>query len=153
RSLLTTTEELVAVFPPYDQNRGIRRQLVTSYNGHPTGLAVVSVTDENGVPRNYESESLDDDILELTIRDSQYVHGAQTYVITYTQRDVTRYFDDTGVDEFYWDTNGTGWAQPFGTITARVHLTPQLSTALTGDISAYSGYADAQGPATITRSG
>ncbi|HRP99660.1 MAG TPA: DUF2207 domain-containing protein [Terrimesophilobacter sp.] len=153
RSLLTTTEKLIAVFPPYDQNRGIRRQLVTVYDDHPTGLKVISVTDENGVPRNYESETLDDDILELTIRDNDFVHGTQAYVITYTQRDVTRYFDDTGVDEFYWDTNGTGWPQPFGIVTARVHLTDQLANALTGDMAAYSGYAGEQGPATITTDG
>lgn len=151
RSVLTTTETLVAVFPEIDQNRGIRRQLVTSYDHHPTQLRVTSVTDENGVPRHYESESLEDsDVLELTIRDSTFVHGRQTYVITYTQRDVTRFFEDTGVDEFYWDVNGTDWRQPFGTVTARVHLTEELRSRLTGDISAYSGYAGEQGPATIT---
>lgn len=153
RSLLTTTEELVAVFPPYDQNRGIRRQLITTYDGHPTRLRVVSVTDENGTPRPYESEELDDDVLELTIRDDDYVHGPQTYVITYTQRDVTKHFDDTGVDEFYWDTNGTGWAQPFGSVTARVHLTDELREALTGRMAAYSGYEGQQGPATIETDG
>src|SRR5690606_8042505 len=114
RSILTTTETLVAVFPDIDQNRGIRRQLVTSYDGHPTQLRVLSVTDENGVPRNFEREDLDDsDVLELTIRDSHFVHGRQTYVITYTQRDVTKYFADTRADEFFWDVNGTDWAQRF----------------------------------------
>lgn len=153
RSLLSTTEELVAVFPPYDQNRGIRRQLITSYDGHPTAITVVSVTDENGAPRSFDAETLDDDVLELTIRDSAYVHGRHTYVITYTQKDVTRYFESTGVDEFYWDTNGTGWSQPFGTVTARVHLTDALRAALTGDMAAYSGYAGQQGPVTIDDDG
>ncbi|MBX3093924.1 MAG: DUF2207 domain-containing protein [Cryobacterium sp.] len=150
RSMLTTKETLVAVFPEVDQNRGIRRQLVTTYDGHPTQLRVVSVTDENGVPRHYESENLDDsDVLELTIRDSTFVHGRHTYVITYTQRDVTRFFEDTGVDEFYWDVNGTGWRQPFGIVTARVHLAEELRSRMTGGIGAYSGYAGEQGPATI----
>ena len=38
-----------------------------------------------------------------------YVHGATTYVISYTQRDTIRHFSDTNDDEFYWDVNGTGW--------------------------------------------
>ena len=120
RSLLTTTETLVAVFPDEDQNEGIARALVDNYDGHPVDLEVMSVTDENGEPRAYEVDS-DDEFLIVTIRDEgTYVHGEQTYVITYRQHNVTRFFADTDADEFYWDTNGTGWAQSFGRVTARV---------------------------------
>ena len=33
----------------------------------------------------------------MTSRADDYVHGAQTYVFTYTLENVTRFFEDTGV--------------------------------------------------------
>ncbi|GAA1441515.1 DUF2207 domain-containing protein [Leifsonia poae] len=137
-STLTTVETLVARFPGTDQNHGIRRELVKDYDGHPTNLKVVSVADQNGKPRPYSSES-DDGILSLTIAAKGYVHGDQTYVITYTQTNVTRYFSDTSNDEFYWDANGTEWAQPFDRVTATVNLGSGLTEALQGTASAYRG--------------
>jgi uncharacterized membrane protein YgcG len=137
-STLRTVETLVARFPETDQNRGIRRSLVEDYDGHPTDLSLVSVTDETGAARDYETES-EDGLLHVTIAADDYVHGAQTYVITYEQNNVTRFFSDTGVDEFYWDTNGTGWAQPFGSVTGRLHVDPAIADRLTGDMACYSG--------------
>ncbi|OUE24305.1 DUF2207 domain-containing protein [Clavibacter michiganensis] len=151
RSVLLTTETLVAEFPDRDQNRGIRRELVRDYDGHPTGLRVLSVTDEVGAARAYESDS-DDGALVLTIADDdRYVRGEQTYVIEYEQRDVTRAFSDTEADEFYWDVNGLGWAQPFGRVTATVEIAPALLPRLTGGADAAAGPAGADGPAEITR--
>lgn len=149
-STLTTVETLVARFPDTDQNHGIRRELVEDYDGHPTGLTVASVTDENGTPRAYTSES-DSGILSLTIAAKDYVHGDQTYVITYRQTNVTRYFADTGDDEFYWDTNGTAWAQPFDRVTATVHLGPGLADALRGEPAAYRGAQGSTQTATVAR--
>lgn len=151
-STLTTVETLVARFPETDQNHGIRRELVEDYDGHPTGLQVVSVTDENGAPRPYTSES-DSGILSLTIAAKDFVHGDQTYVITYRQTNVTRYFADTGDDEFYWDANGTEWAQPFDRVTATVHLGPGLAGALQGEASAYRGVQGSTDKATVERTG
>jgi hypothetical protein len=140
RSTLHTTEHLVAVFPDIDQNRGIRRAIPAVYDGHSTQLHIVSVADADGTPRPYTSER-DGDFLVLTIAvpEGQYVHGEQHYVIEYTERDVTRYFSDTGVDEFYRDVNGTGWAQPFGEVSARLELAPATAAAATGDASCYQG--------------
>jgi uncharacterized membrane protein YgcG len=149
RSELSVVETLVAVFPATDQNHGIRRQLVDTYDGHPTDLAVTSVTDENGTPRSYSTES-NDGFLDVTIRDGSFVHGTQTYVIRYTQHNVTRFFADTNADEFYWDTNGTGWAQGFGTVTASVHLAPSLIPKQTGKADAASGTEGADGPANVS---
>ena len=56
RSILRTTEHLVAVFPDIDQNRGIRRAIPAVYDGHSTHLDVTSVTDADGTPRPYTSE-------------------------------------------------------------------------------------------------
>jgi uncharacterized membrane protein YgcG len=154
RSTLHTTEHLVAVFPEIDQNRGIRRALVEDYAGHPTHIEIVSVTDENGLPRSYTTER-DAEFLLVTIAEpcGTYVHGEQHYVIEYTQRDVTRYFENTDDDEFYWDLNGIGWAQPFGSVSGRIELDPALETAIAEGESCYYGYEGSRTECPITRDG
>lgn len=146
RSTLRTVETLVAEFPDFDQNRGIRRSIPERYLGHPTDLTVVSVTDGEGNPLSYETDS-DDDVLSITIAADDYVHGAHTYVIEYEQRNVTRFFPNTGRDEFYWDVNGLDWAQPFERVTATVHLPAELHERLTGHVSAVQGGEGSQQPA------
>ena len=62
---------------------------------------------------------------DLQIGDADsYVHGKKTYVITYTMENVTRYFADTGDDEFYWDINGLQWPTTFGEVSATVMSLP-----------------------------
>ncbi|WP_294180793.1 DUF2207 domain-containing protein [uncultured Schumannella sp.] len=140
RSTLRTVEHFVAVFPDYDQNRGMIRAIPALYDGHSTRLDVVSVTDETGAPREFELGT-DGDFRTITIAVplGQYVYGEQHYVIEYTQQDVTKYFADTNDDEFYWDVNGTGWAQPFGRVSATVSLAPGLSRAVT-ETACYQGW-------------
>ncbi|WP_353828858.1 DUF2207 family protein [Agromyces sp. SYSU T0242] len=141
RSTLRTTETLVAVFPEIDQNRGIRRAIPRWYDGHPTDVAVVSVVDETGAPREYEVDrSEDGEFVLVTVAAADYVHGEQTYVITYDQRNVTFDPSDVALQEFYWDVNGTGWRQPFGVVRATVRLAPDLVPAFTGDVACYRGY-------------
>ncbi|MDO7881630.1 DUF2207 domain-containing protein [Antiquaquibacter soli] len=149
RSTLTTVETFVAVFPEYDQNRGMRRAIPGDYQGAPTDVAVLSITDENGNPRPMEVETDDDGFVLATSRADGFVHGRQTYVFTYTQHNVTRYFENTDSDEFYWDTNGTGWYQPFGSVTARVHVPAALAERLTGNAACYFGYEGADQPCEI----
>ena len=60
-------------------------------------------------------------------RADQYVHGQQTYVITYDQDNVTDKAD--GYDGLFWDVNGDQWPQGFGEVTARIHVDPSLATA------------------------
>lgn len=108
RSTLQTVETITAQFPDFDQNHGLEKVFVREYNGHPTSLNLVSVTDENGVSLPY---GWNNDALRIGEAD-KYVHGQKTYVITYTQRDVTRHYADTGNDEFYWDVIGTEWRVP-----------------------------------------
>ena len=141
RSVLVTTETLVAVFPEFDQNRGIRRAIPLDYDGHPTDIRVESVTDENGTPRPYEvAEDEDGVFLLVTIAADDYVHGEQTYVIRYRQQNVTLQPDDAPIDEFYWDVNGTGWAQPFGRVRAEVRMSPDVAAGLNGDTACYRGW-------------
>lgn len=139
---LTTTETLVARFPDFDQNRGIRRSLPATYQGHTTNLQVLSVTDENGQPRPFtvDAGSSRVDIVSA-VPEGSYTYGVQTYVITYTQRDVVDYFRNSGAQEFYWNTNGTDWAQPFASVSATVTLDDGLADALLpGRAFCYVGY-------------
>jgi uncharacterized membrane protein YgcG len=146
-STLTTIETFVAVFPEYDQNRGIVRNIPITYGGTDaldprrvdTGLEIVSVTDEDGDPVYWERYDAGEGIFGMYIDDDTFKHGPTTYVIEYTQHDVTRLFEDTADDEFYWDVNGTGWAQPFGEISATVHLGDGLAGALNGNAACYRG--------------
>lgn len=145
RSTLHTVERITAVFPDFDQNRGLIRDLVRVYDGHETDIEVRSVTDERGNPRPFETEQYGDFLsVIMAVPEGSYVHGAQTYVVEYAQRDVTRFFENTGTgsagtDEFYWDVNGTDWSQPFGRVSARLTLEGDLAEAFTGDAACYRG--------------
>lgn len=136
-SRLTVVEEFVARFPDIDQNRGMRRIIPDSYNGQPLHPDLVSITDGDGAPRAAETDA-EDGMYSMTSRADDYVHGAQTYVFTYTLENVTWTFGDTG-QEFYWDVNGVDWSQPFGEITARLHVDGELADALTGRTACYAG--------------
>ncbi len=144
-STLTVVETFVAVFPEFDQNRGMQRRIPESYLGAPLNPRLVSITDGEGNPRESETES-EDDYYVMTSRHGDFVHGRQTYVFTYTLENVARYFENTGSDEFYWNVNGTEWQQPFGRITARVTMTPALAGALTGEQACYFGYEGSSEP-------
>ncbi|PWC03214.1 DUF2207 family protein [Agromyces badenianii] len=140
-SVLDTTETIVARFPEIDQNRGIRRAIPSSYRGHPTDIEQIAVTDESGAARSFEVEEEDDDedFVYITIRADDFVHGVQSYVIDYRQHNVTLQPDDAAIDEFYWDVNGTGWAQPFGRVSAELHLSDDVAAAFTGEVACYQG--------------
>ncbi|WP_448004065.1 DUF2207 family protein [Agromyces bauzanensis] len=147
RSVLDTTETLVAVFPEFDQNRGIRRAIPLRYQGHPTDIRVESVTDETGTPRPFEVERDEEGVfLLITIRADDYVHGEQTYVISYRQHNVTLEPDDADLDEFYWDVNGTGWAQPFGRVRAELRMAEEIAEGFTGAVACYRGWEGSSTP-------
>ncbi|MEP6479251.1 MAG: DUF2207 domain-containing protein [Rhodoglobus sp.] len=132
-------ETLVAEFPDFDQNRGIIRAIPTKDGEFPLDVTMLSVKDQNGNPVYYERQD-DYDFADFALGTDDFVHGKQTYVLEYTMRNTIRHFADSGGDEFYWDINGNGWAQSFGSVTARVHLSDALVGALTGDIACYRGY-------------
>lgn len=135
-STLRVVETFVAVFPE-NQNRGLRREIPAEYNGQPTFPELVSVTDEAGNPRPAEVET-EDEWMTVTSRADDFLSGRQTFVFTYTLRNVTDSFADTS-DEFYWDVNGNGWRQPFGEVTATLIVPPELADALTGAEACYVG--------------
>ena len=139
RSTLKTVEHITAEFPSYDQNHGLERYLIKNYDGHSTNLSLISVKDENDNDLSY-SISEESGNLILRIGDADiYVHGSQTYVIAYSQHDVTKFFSNTNDDEFYWDINGTNWSQQFDSVSARLHIGPGILNNLTGNMSCYFG--------------
>lgn len=151
RSSLKTVEQITAEFSQANINHGIERFIPHTYDDHTTSLEINSVTDLNGTSRKYSTYE-SGDFLALRIGDADtYVHGTQTYIITYTQRDTTRYFADSNVDEFYWDTNGDEWKVPISALTARLHLDSALQAALTGNQSCYEGTRGSQNPCNITQ--
>jgi len=160
-STLRTVETFVALFPDYDQNRGIVRQIPTSYGSDDpydprrvdTQLHIVSVTDEDGDDVYWEEFDAGTGLYGMYLDDDTFKQGRHTYVIEYTQRDVTRFFENVDDDEFYWDINGTDWPQPFGTISGTVHLGPGLADALTGDAACYRGALGSGTPCEISVSG
>jgi len=137
-SRLTTVETFVAEFPDFDQNRGIIRSIPLDYDGVPLEPRVDAVVDSDGDPVPYE-QSETGGFLDLALGTDDYVRGTQTYIISYSQINVVRSFADTSADELYWDTNGTGFAQPFGRVTARVHVEPALADDITGEAACYVG--------------
>ncbi len=135
---LEVVETIVARFPDFDQNRGIIRAIPDDYDGVPLNTTINGVTDANGDPVYYEPYYAGG-FVELALGTDEFVRGVQTYVISYTQQNVVRSFDDTASDEFYWDVNGTGWQQPFGEVSATVTLAPDVAEALTGNAACYVG--------------
>lgn len=139
KSHLFTSEKIVAHFPDFDQNKGIVRWIPKADSGIAHDTRVVNVTGAGGAPIPWWTEEDDDWIYVLTGDDS-YVRGAQTYVISYTMSDVVLRYEDTDADEFYWDTVGTDHPQPFGSVTAHVHVAGDAAPGLLpGRAFCYSG--------------
>ena len=139
RSTLQTKETITADFTSPRTNRGIERIIPHEYKKHPTDLKITSVTDETGASVQYSTSNIGDGT-RLRIGDPDvYVQGMKTYVITYTQRDVTHYFDNTQRTEWYWDTNGTSWRVPIDALTVSVTLDPSIRADLQGAPRCYQG--------------
>lgn len=145
---LHVVETLVALFPDFDQNRGILRDIPTDLGRVDTGVDIRSVTDEDGDAVPYEESRWTDydgvEFVSIALGTDEYVHGRTTYVLEWTAHDVVGTFDDG--QEFYWDVNGTAWRQPFGEVSATLHLSPELRAAATGDTACFFGYENSAEP-------
>ncbi|MCA9330887.1 DUF2207 domain-containing protein [Candidatus Saccharibacteria bacterium] len=139
RSTLTTTESITAAFPSFDQNHGIERFIPKKYDGHPVNLEIQSVQNQAGQPWNYTTYDSGEYTVVRIGDANTYVHGEQSYVLTYTQHDVTKSFADTGRDEFYWDTNGTEWRVPIQNLSVDLETSVDVSGAMTSDNACYLG--------------
>ena len=152
RSTLKTTETIVAEFPDFDQNHGLERAIPKEYDGHTTSLQIQSVTDENGTARAYSTYDDNNGNLIVRMADmNKYVHGQQTYKLTYTQQDVTKFYNDTNVDEFYWDVNGTDWKVPIALLNFTLTLDNSLETLQRTTPKCYSGLSGANTACTLSQ--
>ena len=134
RSKLEATWRITANFPP-NQNRGIAPVFVKKYDNHSTNFSLQSVTDENGTSLEY---SWNDDELRIGNKNT-YVEGEKTYIIKFTQRDVTKNYSNTGRDEFYWDVIGDEWRVPMENVQISVKLDESLVAARQGKAFCYVG--------------
>ena len=139
RGYVTTrvVETIVALFDTPNQNRGIIRAIPDEAFGFDLDVQLTSITNAAGSPvyvERYETSYYDDqgelvDWIEFYVDDDTYKQGRTTYVIEYTMKN-TIVNTANGRQEFYWDVNGDGWPQPFGSVTADVHLSPALQAAV-----------------------
>ena len=138
-SAMRVQEELTAVFPETDQNHGIERCLPTHYRGVRTLDSSSFSVSRAGTSEPYSTYDNEDLLCFRIGSASSYVHGEQTYSISYNLENVILQPDNSENQELYWDTNGTGWSQRFDSLTATVHLSDSLLSAFTGDTSCYVG--------------
>lgn len=150
RAQAEVTEELVAQFPDFDQNRGIIRSLPTRYQGAPAAPQNISVTDDAGadVPFDVEDEG---GFRSILVGDDSFVHGEQTYVISYTVDDVMHAADEA--DEFYWDLIPSDREQDIEEVSAEIIMGPELTAALTGSSACYLGTPEDSQDCTLEASG
>ena len=134
RSILKTTLTITADFPAH-QNHGIAPVFVKEYDGHSTHFTLQSVTDGSGNRLEY---SWNGNALQIGNKDS-YVEGRKTYVITYTERDVTKHYGDTNKDEFYWDVIGAEWRVPIEQAKVAIRLDDPIASAKQTKLQCYVG--------------
>lgn len=153
RTHAEVTEELVAQFPEVDQNRGIVRALPMRYQGAPAAPEDITVTDGDGGQVPFETQD-EGGFRSVLVGDDSFVHGEQTYVISYTVSDVIHAVeeDDREGDEFYWDLVPVDRSQDIGAVSAEVTLDSQLSAATTGEAACYLGTPDETQACTIESS-
>jgi uncharacterized membrane protein YgcG len=138
-SSMIVNETMVADFPSTDQNHGILRAIPQKYDGHSVRITNLSVKNERGAQYPYTKQAQNDNLV-LKIGDPQlFAHGPTTYKISYTLKDVIKFFPDH--DEFFWDINGDQWPQTFDNVTARIHVPASLSAALQDRRLCYEGAA------------
>lgn len=148
---MEVNELIMAEFPSYNQNHGILRAIPTSYKGQPLDIKITSITNAEGEPYPY-STSNENGNMVLKIGDTNsYVHGQTVYNIVYTLKNEISFWPDH--DELYWNVNGTQWQQPFGAVTARVHIPASLAGELQEQQLCYTGsYGSNTQNCTISRS-
>lgn len=137
RSTMKVIEKIVAVFPQSNQNHGIERAIPEVYDDHSVGLVIKSVTNDTSQPQPYTTYTSNGNTVVRIGDANTYVHGPQTYILTYTLQKVTKNFDTH--DEFFWDVNGTEWQQSFGSVAAHLHIDKSIKDAFDTQLKCYSG--------------
>jgi uncharacterized membrane protein YgcG len=134
---MTVKETIVALFPSFDQNHGILRALPKTYNGVELNLKIDSVTNETNGSTAYSTYEENSNLV-LKIGDpASYVRGPNTYVIEYSLSNVITKQNDW--QEFFWNINGTQWAQPVNNLSVRLNLNPSVTSGFNGQLRCLTG--------------
>lgn len=137
RSVMNVTEELVAVFPLYDQNHGIERAIPYKNDGHVVLRGDIKVW-RNDIEEEISDTSDSDGMKIYRIGNSDdYVTGEQKYTIKYTLNDVTTNFNEH--QELFWNVNGDQWFQSFRTVSASLVISDKLKDSFSGEVTCYYG--------------
>ena len=137
RSTLAVTERITVEYPEYT-NKGIVREIPRVYDGHSVSLKLDSVT-RNGQAEPIYSQYTQGNFEVVETGTDDYINGTQVFEFTYTLRDVTKFFANTNADEFYWDTNGTGWRSYISQLSVSLTIDESLRGQLNGNIKCYQG--------------
>ncbi len=126
-STLTVNEDITVDFQS-EAKHGIYRDIPVRYKrgavNYNLRLKVISVTDENGTERPYET-SRKGAYLSTKIGDpSRYLRGIQTYNISYQVERGINYFDDH--DELYWNVTGDEWDVSIGEARALIYFPDEI---------------------------
>ena len=143
-SHLKVKESVTAVFPNFNQNKGICRQIpFTNHGGSNITLPRLTREDititRNGEPEPIYSIEKGYDYYSVCTGTEEYVLGKQVYVFEYEFEKVVTEFTSIGktYQELYWDTNGNGATQRFDSVTARLHFEDR--SVFAGDSWCYVG--------------
>ena len=141
-SRLKVIERVTAVFPDYNQNKGICRQIpFTNQNNVNVTLPKLDRSNlkltRNGLVEPIYSIEKYDTYYAVCTGDDDYVLGTQVYQLEYEFVRVVTDFSD--YQELYWDTNGNGAMQRFNSVTARVHFADDFKEQFDGGKWCYVG--------------
>lgn len=137
RSTLAVTERITVEFSE-NSNKGIVREIPRVYDGHSVSLKLNSVT-RNGQTEPIYSQYTQGDFEVVETGTDDYINGTQVFEFSYTLRDVTKFFDDGDADEFYWDTNGTGWRSYISQLSVSLTIDESLRGQLNDNTRCYQG--------------
>jgi uncharacterized membrane protein len=131
------TEKIEAEFPNFNQNHGIERAIPKTYNKNSLDIKIISVLKKDNSPWQYTTREQNDNLI-LRIGDANtFVHGPQTYIITYSVSNVITFYDN--YDEWFWDVNGDQWSQQTKKVSANIYIDSSLLTNLQKDKKCYTG--------------
>lgn len=133
--------------------RGIIRDLITTYGDSHLDISDITVEDTEGTPVNFrERRDRGTGDIEIRIGSASYhMTSLETYVIGYTINNAM-----VGTQEsqaLYFNTNGTEWDNGFKEFSARLDVGDSLAAHLNGSVGCYQGSAGSQERCAILQSG
>ncbi len=138
-SKMRVEEQILATFPPFEQNHGIERCLPLYYKSHSVFSNFNFTVKRNGNDEPFTTYKENGNLCLRIGSANSYVTDLQIYTITYDLKNIISEYQDSENQELYWNTNGTNWAQKFLKLTARVHLSDELKAAWIKDLNCYVG--------------